>query len=155
MRRPEKEIKDEKLMETILNESVICRIGLCRDNVPYVVPMNFAYHDNALYLHAAKAGKKTDILNENPRVCFEMEYGAEVTPAPTSCGWSMKYYSIIGQGNASVMTDAIDKTQALNLLMEKYAGEKKPSYSDEVLDKVAIIRIEIIGITGKFSGYQC
>ncbi|WP_340818403.1 pyridoxamine 5'-phosphate oxidase family protein [Methanolobus sp. WCC4] len=155
MRRPEKQIRDDMMMETILNEAIICRISMCRDNVPYVVPMNFAYHDNALYLHAAKAGKKMDLINENPHICFEMEYRAEVTPAPTSCGWSMKYYSIIGHGNASIITDAEDKVKALDLLMEKYAGEMKNSYPDEVLGKVAVIRVDITEMTGKFSGYNC
>jgi Predicted flavin-nucleotide-binding protein len=155
MKRPEKRITDDNLIRTILNETIVCRIGLCDNNVPYVVPMNFAYHDNALYLHSARAGKKLDIINANPQVCFEMEYKTEVSPAPTSCGWSMKYYSIIGWGNASLVMDTGDKTNALNLLMEKYAGEKKTSYNDTVLDKVAIFRIEITEMTGKFSGYQC
>jgi nitroimidazol reductase NimA-like FMN-containing flavoprotein (pyridoxamine 5'-phosphate oxidase superfamily) len=115
--------------------------------------MNFAYHDNALYLHAARAGKKLDIIKANPHVCFEMEYKAEVSLASTSCGWSMKYYSIIGWGNASMITNSADKTEALNLLMEKYAGEKSLSYEDTILDKVAIIRVEITEMTGKRSGY--
>lgn len=153
MRRPEKQIHDKKVLETILKGVIICRIGLCKDNIPYVVPMNFAYCDNAIYLHAAKAGKKMDIIRENPLVCFEMEYGAEVIPAATSCGWSMKYYSIIGQGNAFLIMDEEDKTRALNLLMEKYAGEKKPLYSGDILEKVAIIRIDITEMTGKKSGY--
>lgn len=153
MRRPEKKIVDEDLIQTILNETIVCRIGLCKDNVPYVVPMNFAYHGDALYLHAAKAGKKLDIIDDNPHVCFEMEYEAEVSPAPTSCGWSMKYYSIIGWGNASLITDFKNKIEALNLLMDKYAGEPPSSYTDAILDKVAIIRIDITEIYGKFSGY--
>ncbi|MEZ5335156.1 MAG: pyridoxamine 5'-phosphate oxidase family protein [Methanolobus sp.] len=86
MRRPEKQIMDKDMILTILNESLICRIAMCQDNVPYVVPMNFAYNDNALFLHAAKAGKKLEMMAENPHVCFEMEYRAKVSPAPTSCG---------------------------------------------------------------------
>ncbi|WP_321431071.1 pyridoxamine 5'-phosphate oxidase family protein [uncultured Methanolobus sp.] len=155
MRRAEKMIADDEIIMTILNETIVCRIGMCMDNVPYVVPMNFAYHDNALYLHAAREGKKLDMMAENPHVCFEMEYKTEVSPASTSCNWSMKYYSIIGWGNVSLVTDAEDKARAINLLMEKYAGEVKDSYTDTILDKVAIIRIEITGMTGKFSGYSC
>ncbi|MEZ5335155.1 MAG: hypothetical protein R2741_07930 [Methanolobus sp.] len=56
---------------------------------------------------------------------------------------------------ASMVTDKAGKTQALNLLMEKYAGEVKSLYNDAVLGKVAVIRIEITELTGKFSGYQC
>nr|WP_321498669.1 pyridoxamine 5'-phosphate oxidase family protein [uncultured Methanolobus sp.] len=153
MKRPEKQIMDEDMLQTILNEAIVCRIGMCRDNVPYVVPMNFAYHDNALYLHAVREGMKLDMMAENPHVCFEMEYKAEVSPAPTSCGWSMKYYSIIGWGNASMITDQDDKTKALNLLMDKYAGQTNDSYPDKVLIKTAVIKIEITEMTGKSSGY--
>ncbi|MDK2825370.1 MAG: uncharacterized protein PWQ51_1820 [Methanolobus sp.] len=153
MRRPEKQIIDGDMLQTILSDAIICRIGMCRNNVPYVVPMNFTYHDNALYLHAAREGMKLDMMAENPLVCFEMEYKTEVSPAPTSCGWSMKYYSIIGWGNASMITDSEDKMKVLNLLMAKYAGEMNDSYPDEVLSKTAIIKIEITEMTGKSSGY--
>jgi len=37
--------------------------------------------------------------------------------------------------------------------MEKYAGKKELAYSDAILDKVAIVRIRITEINGKFSGY--
>jgi nitroimidazol reductase NimA-like FMN-containing flavoprotein (pyridoxamine 5'-phosphate oxidase superfamily) len=154
MRRSEKQIIDKETLGTILNKSIVCRIGMCRDNIPYVVPMNFAYHGNALYLHAAKEGKKLDMMAENPHVCFETEYKAKVSPAPTSCGWSMKYYSIIGWGNASILNDPEDKTKALNLLMDKYADETNDSYPDKVLSKTAIIKVEITELTGKFSGYS-
>jgi len=40
--------------------------------------------DDVLYLHAAKLGKKLDIINENPQVCFGIDYKAELFPAPTA-----------------------------------------------------------------------
>jgi len=54
MRRDDKEIKDFDVIQAILQEAPVCRIAMSHDDVPYIVPMNFAYHDNALYLREKK-----------------------------------------------------------------------------------------------------
>jgi nitroimidazol reductase NimA-like FMN-containing flavoprotein (pyridoxamine 5'-phosphate oxidase superfamily) len=42
MRKKDKEIKDENIMESIIKRATVCRIGLSENNVPYVVPLNLA-----------------------------------------------------------------------------------------------------------------
>lgn len=39
MRRHDKEITDKKEIESIINESNICRIALSENNSPYIVPV--------------------------------------------------------------------------------------------------------------------
>ena len=56
MRRKEKEIKDTAEIEEILSKAFVCRLGLCDNGRPYVVPLCFGYEDNALYIHCAKEG---------------------------------------------------------------------------------------------------
>lgn len=58
MRRPEKEIKEIVVLEEILREQPIGRLGLCNENVPYVIPMNFAYDHGNILLHSYNEGKK-------------------------------------------------------------------------------------------------
>ena len=55
MRRSDKEMKDRAWMESILRKALVCRIALCADQEPYLVPMNFGYRDGCLYLHSAPA----------------------------------------------------------------------------------------------------
>jgi hypothetical protein len=64
MRRSDKKIKHKRIIEWILKEAQVCRIAVCNDNKPYIVPMNFAYNDNCLYLHSACEGMKIDILRK-------------------------------------------------------------------------------------------
>jgi nitroimidazol reductase NimA-like FMN-containing flavoprotein (pyridoxamine 5'-phosphate oxidase superfamily) len=153
LRRSDKEIQDAGLMQTILDEAPVCRLGMCRDNIPYVVPMNFAYRENAIYLHAALEGKKLDILRENLLVCFEIDLDIGIVPSQSSCEWGTKYYSIIGWGDATFIEDAEGKAEALDLIMEKYAGRAGFSFPDDSLGKVIVIKIRITGMTGKKSGY--
>ena len=62
MRRKDKEIKDKFEIETIINRAEVCRIGLSDDNMPYVIPVNYGYRNNCLYIHSASEGKKIDII---------------------------------------------------------------------------------------------
>jgi nitroimidazol reductase NimA-like FMN-containing flavoprotein (pyridoxamine 5'-phosphate oxidase superfamily) len=47
-------------------------LGVCRNNRPYVVPIHFAYGKPDIYFYTTE-GLKTDILDENPTVCLQVE----------------------------------------------------------------------------------
>ena len=47
-------------------------LGVCRKNRPYVVPIHFAYGRPGIYFYTTE-GLKTDILDENPTVCLQVE----------------------------------------------------------------------------------
>ena len=59
MRRKDKEIKDQALLESILVKAAICRLAMSENNVPHVVPLNFVYADDHLYFHSAREGQKS------------------------------------------------------------------------------------------------
>ena len=43
MRKKDREIKDTKELEEILQKADVCRIAFAVDGVPYIVAMNFGY----------------------------------------------------------------------------------------------------------------
>lgn len=153
MRRKEKEIKDRSMIENILREATVCRIGMSQDNVPYIVPMNFGYRGGVIYLHSAKEGKKIDMIKDNPLVCFEVEHKVELIPSEKPCEWGANYYSVIGWGKAEFIDDSKGKEEALNIIMDKYAKESDYNYSQNMLNAVKVIKIQITEMTGKKSGY--
>lgn len=151
MRRNDKEITDRKLIEEILEKSKCCRLALVDEYNPYIVPMNFAYKDNCIFLHSAKEGTKIDILKENNNVCFEIDESVEILESEVACSWTCKFLSVIGFGNAEILTEDEDKIKGLNIIMEKYSGKKEHTYLQKAIDNVIIIKINITGITGKKS----
>ncbi|MBI5679715.1 MAG: pyridoxamine 5'-phosphate oxidase family protein [Methanobacterium sp.] len=155
MRRNDKEIKDKSTIERILNDAQVCRIALCNDNKPYIVPMNFGFKDNYIYIHSACEGRKIDIIKENNNVCFEVDIKHELVKSDKTCNWGMKYYSVIGFGKARFINDNNKKKEILNIIMQKYSEntQKTFEYSDSTLNKTALIQIKIEHITGKKSGY--
>ncbi len=151
MRRKEKEILDRNVINFILRNAEICRIGLCDNNIPYVVPMNFAHEGDFIYLHCATEGKKIYIIKNNDNVCFEVDTDTEIVKAETPCGWGMKFQSVIGIGKASIVSESAEKKHALDVIMEKYSGQEGFEYPEAMLHRTAIIKIQIFEITGKRS----
>ena len=152
MRRSDKEIKDPKEIDAILQAAPVCRIAMAAGDVPYIVPVNFAVNNHHLYFHCAKSGKKIDMLRKNPSVCFEVDIPGDLRAADTACSWGMKYKSVIGFGQAYFIEGADEKKKALNILMKKYTGRDSFPYADDALDKVCVMGVRIEITSGKKSG---
>lgn len=146
MRRQEREVRELSEIVEIVNRCDVCRIAFSDNNIPYIVPMNFGFEimENSiiLYLHCANEGKKINILNKNPNVCFEMDCEHELITASTACGHSMKYESIIGNAVAEFITDSHEKKKALNLIMKKYTRKDDYTFDDKSLDRVTVLKLE-------------
>jgi hypothetical protein len=153
MRRGDKEIKSKKEIEIVLQEAKILRISFSEDNQPYLVPMNFGYQDNCIYLHSAPEGRKIDILLKNNRVCFAVDIQTEVVEESKPCNWGVRYYSVIGFGRAHFLEEVKAKKDAFNVIMHKYSSKSSFEYSEADLERVTVIKVEIDKLTGKKSGY--
>lgn len=154
MRRADKEVIDLKIIDAVLQEALVCRLAMVNEGEPYLVPMNFAYRDNCLYFHSAPEGTKIDILRRNPRVCFEVETRVELAPSEKACNWSIRYFSVVGFGTASIVEDLEEKRRGLQYIMEKHSGRTDWQFDDRVLDTMILLRVSIEHMTGKKSRYE-
>jgi nitroimidazol reductase NimA-like FMN-containing flavoprotein (pyridoxamine 5'-phosphate oxidase superfamily) len=150
MRRSDKEITDKKVIEDIILRSNVCKLAMCEQNMPYIVPLCFGFKSNTLYFHSAPKGKKIEILKKNSNVCFAFEISTQVVKSAKACKWGMKYRSVIGFGTASFITDNDLKRQAFDILMNQYA-DGSFVYEDALLQSAIIIKVEIHSMTGKQS----
>jgi nitroimidazol reductase NimA-like FMN-containing flavoprotein (pyridoxamine 5'-phosphate oxidase superfamily) len=148
MRRTDKEMRDG--IEEVLRSAKICRIAMCDRGVPYCVPVIFCYSDGFIYIHSAREGRKIDILRRSSLVCFETEIDISLIRSGSPCKWTLAYKSVIGVGRASFVEDREEKRKALNCIIKKYSNEDF-EISNEELDKVEVIRIEIEEMSGKRS----
>jgi len=149
MRKAERELRERSDLVAIMQEALVCRIGLSDSGTPYVVPMNFGLGENCLYLHCAAEGRKLDIIRRNNRVCFEMDLLREVKRSEAACGWSARYESVIGSGRAVVVDDAAEKRRGIDSIMNHYGAPGPHVYPDGSLAKTTVIRIDIESMTGK------
>ncbi|MCP3944076.1 MAG: pyridoxamine 5'-phosphate oxidase family protein [Desulfobacteraceae bacterium] len=143
---------EKSAIEAVIYKSMVCRIGLSENNIPYIVPLCFGYQDNTIYVHGSLKGKKIDILKKNQIVCFEFDTNTEILPGEKPCEWSMKYQSVVGFGKALFLEKIEDKKKALNIIMKQYS-DSPFSFSQKAITGTAVIKIEIESMTGKQSGF--
>jgi nitroimidazol reductase NimA-like FMN-containing flavoprotein (pyridoxamine 5'-phosphate oxidase superfamily) len=159
MRRGEKEIRDREILDELLGNAPVCRLGLapCRNSAgddrahagyPYVVPVHFVHAEGRIYIHSARTGKKISMLGENPRVCVEIDEFLGLKTAARACDFGTRFHSLVAFGTARIVEEAQDKRRALKLLMDKYAG-RSFDFLDREIEKVAIVEIQLEAVTGK------
>lgn len=152
MRRKDKEITDRSEMLEIIRRAEVCRLGMCEGDMPYVVPMSFGIDGDRLYFHWATEGRKLDIIRRNPKVCVEFDIDVETIRGEKGCDFGTKYRSVIGFGTACIIEERNEVLRGLDALVLHYGGEPG-GYSDEMLGKIAIIRVDVTSMTGKRSGF--
>lgn len=152
MRRSEKEITDESALKAVIQQSLVCRLGLSDGYQPYVVPLNFGYEDGFLYFHAALEGRKIEMIRRNNCVCFEFDINAEIVESQEVCDWGMRYRSVIGFGKADILDDLEEKGRALEIIMRQYS-DRSFIFPEESVARTAVIKVAIESMAGKQSGY--
>ena len=153
------QIKSTRKIQEFLNQEHVGRISSIDDNgYPQIIPMNFVYIDNCIYMHSHTKGEKIENIRRNNKVGFEVDRELEFLPSyfedPKDASLAdTLYISVVIKGKASLVTDKEEKTLALNGLMEKYQpeGRYEPlQASMRVLDAVAVIKVVPVSIFGKY-----
>jgi len=152
MRRADKEITDQTLMDEIIKKAQVCRLAVSYRDMPYIIPMNFGYADRVLYFHSAKEGLKLLILRENPQASFEVEINTQLIPSEQGCDWTMRYQSVVGFGEVEFIDDLVRKREGMKIILQQYSKDITLP-TDAALDGVTLFKLKINTMTGKKSGY--
>lgn len=152
MRRNDRELTEISEIESIIANSVVCRIAFANDNKPYIVTMNFGYisgENPCLFFHCAPEGKKLEMIRQNNHVCFEMDCDHKIYKGEKGCDWGMNYSSVVGYGNIVIVDNEKEKIAGLTHIMDKYGGSGVYSFDEKVLLRTTVLRLEITEISGK------
>ena len=153
------EIKSKEKIKEFLDQEHVGRIASIDENgFPQIIPMNFVFLNDAIYMHSHTKGEKLDNIRRNEKVGFEVDRELEFLPSyfedPKDASLAdTLYISVVVKGTGSIVEDRNEKTLALNGLMKKYQPEGrydplKPEM--EVVDEVAIIKVEPDSFRGKY-----
>lgn len=153
------EIKSFEKIKEFLNDEHVGRISSIDVNgFPQIIPMNFVFLNNAIYMHSHVKGEKLDNISRNEKVGFEADRELEFLPSyfedPHNAALAdTLYISVVIKGIGSFVSDRNEKTLALNGLMQKYQpeGNYDPLKPDmRVLDAVSVIKVTPQSLHGKY-----
>jgi len=153
------EIKSRERIIKFLSSQQTGRIAsIDESGFPQIIPMNFVFINDTVYMHSHIRGEKLDNIRRNQKVGFEVDKSLEFLPSyfsdPTDASLAdTLYISVVIKGNASIVSNKEEKTIVLNGLMKKYQPEGgyepiKPSM--DVLKGVEVIKIVPESLRGKY-----
>ena len=152
-------IKSKDKIIKFLDEESTGRISsIDKDGFPQIIPMNFVFLDNSVYMHSHIRGEKIENIKRNSKVGFEVDRNLEFLPSyfsdPDDASLAdTLYISVVIKGEAILVEDKKEKVLALNGLMEKYQPEGRytPMSDDmDVLDATAVIKVTPKEMNGKY-----
>ena len=153
------EIKSkEKIIEFLGTESTGRIASIDTNGFPQIIPMNFVFINDVIYMHSHIRGEKLENIKRNDKVGFEVDRSLEFLPSyffdPTDASLAdTLYISVVMKGMCTIIEDKEEKTLALNGLMKKYqpeGGYEPMNPEMEVLNEVAVIKITPNTMRGKY-----
>lgn len=146
MRRKDREITDQNAISQFIAKEQILRIAFCDEGDIYIVPVNYGYiydEQYTFYFHGAKAGRKYELAKNKPTVGFEIDGNYTLLEGAEACDYSATFQSVIGMGKLSLVEDNAEKISGLNAIMKQTTSKAEWDYSDEMLDAVAVFRLDV------------
>lgn len=156
MRRKDRAVDFDKI-QTIIAQGHVAHIGMFDEEFPYVVPVNYGYEwqgeQLVLYIHGAAKGKKLSCLQANGHVCVEVDLGSTLMPAGEQASeYSAAFQSVIGYGEAVILTEPALKAHGLDLLMQHETGHGLADFKalkPQQIRATSVVRITLDHLTGK------
>jgi nitroimidazol reductase NimA-like FMN-containing flavoprotein (pyridoxamine 5'-phosphate oxidase superfamily) len=147
-------ITDTQEILEVIRACQWCHLGMADlEGNPYVLPMNFGFQENTVFLHGSSHGKKIEILGQNPRVCinFSTDHKLRYQSEQVACSWSMSYRSILVYGRVIFIPETDKKMEALDIIMKQYS-DRRFRYNPPSLREVNVWKVPIEKIEGRAFG---
>ncbi len=153
------EIKSYAKIREFLNAEHVGRLAsIDKNGFPQIIPMNFVFLNDVIYMHSHTRGEKLDNIIRNSKVGFESDRELEFLPSyfedPNDASLAdTLYISVVIKGIGIIVNDKQEKASALNGLMSKYQPEGRYSPIESnmrVLDAVSIIKVVPQTLHGKY-----
>jgi nitroimidazol reductase NimA-like FMN-containing flavoprotein (pyridoxamine 5'-phosphate oxidase superfamily) len=114
-RLSDKAVDDFDVVRRILSDGVVAHVGIvAKEGHPVVIPMAYAFVDDALLLHGSVASR---LMRSGTEVCATVTLLDGIVVARSLFASSMNYRSVMIFGHPEIVTDD-EKEQALLALSE-------------------------------------
>ncbi len=112
-RLPERGVYERDEIAAIVDEALICHVGIVHDGHPVVIPTNHGRVGDALYVHGSPASRLLRAMKRGEEVCVTMTVVDGLVVAKSAFHNSMNYRSVVVFGEPRVVDDPVEKERAL------------------------------------------
>jgi uncharacterized protein len=117
-RHRERARTDRADLHAVLDEGLVCHVGIVRDGAPVVLPTGYGRVDDTLYVHGSTGAGWLRIADGEP-VCLAVTHLDGIVYARSVFNHSMNYRSAVVHGAARRVTDPQERLTALRAISEQ------------------------------------
>ncbi len=117
-RLPERASYDRDLINSIIDEALICHIGFVHDGSPVVIPTIHARVGEVLYLHGSPASRMLRGMRSGDEISVNVTLLDGLVLARSAFHHSMNYRSVVVFGSPRIVADDSEKLNALRAITE-------------------------------------
>lgn len=117
-RIPARGVYDRTVINSILDEALVCHVGFVDDGQPLVIPMLHARIEDRLYIHGSNASRAFKVLSEGVPACVTVTILDGLVLARSAFDHSLNYRSVVVLGRGTAVTEREEKNQILWRLVE-------------------------------------
>lgn len=151
-RHPERGCFDRAAIHAIIDEALLCHVGVALDGQPFVMPMLHARIGDELYLHGAQKSRLLCALAGGSAVAVTFTLLDGLVLARSAFHHSMNYRSVVALGTPVEVTDDAEKRRALDALVDRAAPgrhlEVRPPTAGE-LAATRVVRLRLSEASAK------
>jgi nitroimidazol reductase NimA-like FMN-containing flavoprotein (pyridoxamine 5'-phosphate oxidase superfamily) len=125
-RLPERGSLERALVHAILDEGLVCHVGLATPEGPVVIPTLYARDGERLYLHGSPASRMLRTLARGAPICITVTLVDGLVLARSAFHHSMNYRSAVLFGRARELEEVEEKRRALARLVEHVIPGRTP-----------------------------
>jgi uncharacterized protein len=138
---------DRDVIDAILDEAVLCHVGVVQDDgSPMVLPTLFARDGDHVYVHGSPASRLLRTGKRGVPICLTVMLLDGFVMAKSAFHHSVNYRSVVVFGTAEEVIDRDEKLRALTLLVDHVhpdrSAESRPPNDDE-LKKTLVLRLPL------------
>ncbi len=141
-RLPERSTRERATAEAILDEGVLCHVGIVTDHGPLVIPTTYARRGDELLVHGSPAATWLRATGKGTPVCVTVTHVDGLVLARSGFHHSMNYRSVVVFGTASAITDPDEKADALDAIVEHLVpgrtAEIRPMHDQEIATTLVV-----------------
>jgi hypothetical protein len=120
-RRAQRGHYDRATIDAILDEGLVCHVGVAHQGFVTVLPTAYVRHGDSLYVHGSTANRMFRAIRDGAEACVTVTLLDGVVLARSAFHQSMNYRCVVLYGRAREVTEESKKLEAMHWLLDHVA----------------------------------
>src|SRR4051812_29612045 len=151
-RLPQRGVYDRQTIHAILDEAMVCHVGLLHAEQPIVIPTIHWRLGEELFVHGSAASRMLEHGAEGAPLCVTVTLVDGLVFARSAFHHSMNYRSVVILGRARCVSDREEKLSVLTALVNRFApgrAERVRPPSEQELKATLVLALPIAEASAK------